>query len=549
MKRTTSEEPLRLPSVNISHSSFISSHYGDSHTYYGNAYYGNTYYGNVYNEISTHAGNQFKSYCSRIFAASSRIIGFPWPTILDRVAMSAAYDSQERDTAPRCLPGTRMAVLEEIETWIEAGGDGGSVFWLHGPAGAGKSAIAQTVAETCAERDELAASFFFARTVASQNSAKHLFPTIAVQIALSAPEKRERLDSILRNDPWINERALGSVDLVASLFQQGSVLLPSSQFLVVIDGLDECQRRDDQCRILAQISHMINTHRLPLRFLIVSRPEAHICEAFEEPGLENITKSLSLYGDFQARDDVSMYLRSEFSRIYESRKHRDVMEFVPRPWPSKDVIATLVDKSGGYFIYASTVIKFIDEESFSPTDRLDEVLNGSNSAVAHSDSAPFAELDKLYIQILSSYPTSKLPTLKRILGYVEFAASDWEGEVFRTIAEVEALLNIPHGQVKLSLRGLRSLVSLEEWEGGIVDIHLNHASFGDFLHDKERSGDYYLDFEKWLYTAFCDALTVGCKILDFPPHAGVKPASRYSEGLSITIFPDDSRIDQCTSRL
>jgi len=133
--------------------------------------------------------------------------------------MGAAYDSQERDPAPRCLPGTRRNVLEKIETWVRAGSKGKSIPWLHGPAGAGKSAIAQTVAEMCAGRDEVAASFFFARTVATRNALKHLFPTIAVQIALSAPEKRRRLDKILKNDPCIAERATGSVDLVTSLFQ------------------------------------------------------------------------------------------------------------------------------------------------------------------------------------------------------------------------------------------------------------------------------------------------------------------------------------------
>ena len=191
--------------------------------------------------------------------------------------MGATHDPQERDPAPRRLPGTRKEVLEKIEKWVKAGSKGKSIIWLHGPAGAGKSAIAQTVAETCAERDEPAASFFFARTVATRNTLKHLFPTIAVQIAFSAPEKRRRLDKILKDDPCIAERAIGSVNLVASLFQQDSALASSSRFLVVIDGLDECQGHDDQCRALEQVSHMINTQHLPLRFLIVSRPETHLC--------------------------------------------------------------------------------------------------------------------------------------------------------------------------------------------------------------------------------------------------------------------------------
>ena len=90
-----------------------------------------------------------------------------------------------------------------VQSWYE----GTSILWLHGPTGAGKSAIAQNVAETCPERHELTASFFFARTVSRRSAMKHLFPTIAVQITLSVPEKRQVLDSVLENGPWIAERA------------------------------------------------------------------------------------------------------------------------------------------------------------------------------------------------------------------------------------------------------------------------------------------------------------------------------------------------------
>ena len=442
--------------------------------------------------------------------------------------MGAAYNSQERHPAPRCLPGTRRAAFQEVETWAKAGSNGKNILWLHGPAGAGKSAIAQTIAETYAGRDELAASFFFARTVANRNSVKHLFPTIAVQIALSAPEMRRKLDRILKSDPFIAERALGSVDLMASLFQRGSSLVPPSQFLIVIDGLDECQGRDEQRRILAEIAHMVKTHNIPLRFLIVSRPEAHICEAFEEPNLVDIAGRLSVYGGLQAEADVAKYLRSEFSRIHNAKRHKDVMEFIPRPWPSEDVIDTLVTKSGGYFIFASTVINFIDEENFSPADRLDQVLNISNS----SDSAPFAELDKLYLQILSSCPTSKLPTLRHILGYVVFS-SVMDPSAVVGVLDIEELLRLLPGEVRLVLRGLRSLVLFETWQCGTISIYSNHASFRDFLHDKERSKDYHVDFEEWVYTAFCDAFSLGCKELGLSVKIGIKSTSPTLKGLFV----------------
>ena len=454
--------------------------------------------------------------------------------------MGATYDSQERFPAPRCFPGTRGEILEKIEKWVNAGGEGKRVLWLHGPAGAGKSAIAQTVAETCAGRNQLAATFFFARTVAGRNAIKYLFPTVAVQIALSAREKRERLYTILKNDPWIADRASGSVDLVTLLFKKRSDLVPSLPFLVIVDGLDECQGHGDQCRILTQVSHMVNPHcHLPLRFLIVSRPESHLLEAFKDPAIANIAERLSLYGDFQAHDDVFMYLRSEFSRIHDSQKHRDVMEFVPRPWPSDDAMQQIACKSGGYFIYASTIIKFIDEEDFSPTACLGQVLDTCNPPL---NSTLFSELDKLYLQILSLCPTSNLPILKYVLGCIVVPLLGYDrttpAGILMDMDVIEAFLGLPRGHAKLILRRLRSLVSFGESPEDVELPRLYHASFGDFLLDQERSRDYHVDSEEWMYNAFCDAFSLGCKMLGFkfPTDTNSESISQHpAKGLFVTL--------------
>ena len=390
------------------------------------------------------------------------------------------------------------------------------------------------MAETCAGHNQLAATFFFARTVAGRNAIQHLFPTIAVQIALSAPEKRRMLDKILSDEPYIAERASGPVDLVASLFQDCSQTNPSP-LIVIIDGLDECQGHKDQRRILTEVSHMISTHHLPLRFVIVSRPESHLCDAFEEPPLVTITENLSLYDDFGARADVSSYLRSEFSRIHESKRYKYVMQFVPIPWPSKRAIDRLVSKSGGYFIYASTVIRFIDEEGLSPIDRLAQVLN-TNPLISPPDSSPLAELDKLYFQILSSCPKSNLAKLKRVLAYVVVlpTTTQWADKVDLDINAIEAFLRLPRGQVKLMLQGLRSLLSFGESLGDVRLPKLHHASFGDFLLDKERSKDYHVDSEEWRYTAFCDAFSLACKMLGLSEDPVSDSTSRYDKGLLVT---------------
>jgi len=68
--------------------------------------------------------------------------------------------------------------------------------------------------------------------------------------------------------------------------------------------------------------------------------------------------------------------------------------------------------------------------------------------------------------------------------------------------------------MKLMLRGRRSHITLFG-ESPDAQLHLNHASFGDFLHDKDRSKVYYVDREEWMYTAFCDTVSLGCNLLDF----------------------------------
>ncbi|KAF9077459.1 hypothetical protein BDP27DRAFT_1179511, partial [Rhodocollybia butyracea] len=73
-----------------------------------------------------------------------------------------------------------------------------AIIWLYGPAGAGKSAIAQTFAEACARNGTLlVGSFFFWRTDTSRNNPQMLFTTIAYQMAMSIPELRPKINAMV----------------------------------------------------------------------------------------------------------------------------------------------------------------------------------------------------------------------------------------------------------------------------------------------------------------------------------------------------------------
>jgi hypothetical protein len=66
--------------------------------------------------------------------------------------------------------------------------------WLYGPAGPGKLAIEQTVAELCYQMNVLAAIFFFSRgSVNGRNRKTFLITIIVYQLFVSVPEIRNFL--------------------------------------------------------------------------------------------------------------------------------------------------------------------------------------------------------------------------------------------------------------------------------------------------------------------------------------------------------------------
>jgi len=172
----------------------------------------------------------------------------------------------------------------------------------------------------------------------------------------------------------------------------------SAPFLVVIDGLDECEGKEHQLQILSHISELTTKYHLPVRFLIASRPEPHIKHFFDVSVGQNCSIAFSMYGHDADYGDVYKYLRSKFDEISASERHSSTLAHVHRPWPSNDIVRLLAGKSDGYFIYASTLLKYIDDEYLPCSKKLQEVLQavGPNAAA-------YAELDKLYTQILSNF--------------------------------------------------------------------------------------------------------------------------------------------------
>jgi NACHT domain len=236
------------------------------------------------------------------------------------VSDGAIHDSAERYPPPNCHPDTRKAVRQIIMDWIHNESPASPFFWLYGPAGAGKTAILQAIAEfmcSSSESDEnFGGSFFFSRGKNGRNQGRFLFLTIAYQLALNVPGLRQHVNRIMGMNPRLHTKsmAIQLQTLIVDAFQCLSPL-PQRSYLVIIDGLDECRDKATQQSILQLLCKTCTDHKLPLRFLIGSRPESHIRASFDHESLYTITRRVVLDENFDPGGDIEVFLQDGFAKI------------------------------------------------------------------------------------------------------------------------------------------------------------------------------------------------------------------------------------------
>ncbi|KAJ7809373.1 hypothetical protein B0H14DRAFT_2460506, partial [Mycena olivaceomarginata] len=231
------------------------------------------------------------------------------------VAMEALHDSGEHFPEPACHPGTRTATMEELHLWSTDTSIESTILWLHGCAGAGKSAIAQMFAKSLQTEGRLGASFFFQRGHSKRGTWHSLIPTIAYQLATSVTELLLPIQQAVEGDKLIVGRALAISfqELLVEPLKKLSDLQRTP--VIVLDGLDECADHKIQQQILRLFIGAIRHHNLHLRLLIVSRPEPHLREVLETEETFAICRHFALSADESAYHDIRTYFHAEFSRI------------------------------------------------------------------------------------------------------------------------------------------------------------------------------------------------------------------------------------------
>ena len=227
----------------------------------------------------------------------------------------------------------------------------------------------------------------------------------------------------------------------------------------------------------------INKHSIPFSFILASRPEQHIREAFDAKLLSSLTTRLVLDDKYLPDFDIRMFLQSKFEDIknrHPSHAH------LPSSWPSDEDVERLVQKSSGQFIYASTVIKFIESHRHWPPDRL-YIIHGISPP---GKTTPFAVLDSIYSYILTA-ASDNIDSALEVFAVLLFLR---HRDLTITTEFIESFLSLRKGEVLTILSDLHSIIAVPSANERNLPLRFFHASLGDFLTDHSRSGDiFFLD--------------------------------------------------------
>jgi hypothetical protein len=154
---------------------------------------------------------------------------------------------------------------------------------------------------------------------------------------------------------------------------------------------------------------------------------------------------------------------------------------LPPGWALKDV-DLLVTEASGQFIYAATVIRFLDNPRVGPPQQLLTQLLQWRSL---NDSKPFAPLDLLYHRILRTSPDPLLAV--KWIRFIDTPSHAWSFPL-----HLKYMLESYPGETEHVLGTLTSLVELEG-ENGEPSFRFYHKSLLDFLGDPRRSSDLHVD--------------------------------------------------------
>lgn len=224
------------------------------------------------------------------------------------------------------------------------------LFWIHGKSGSGKSHVAASVIQHLRDtevktfemrpaKESTGLAFVYcSKLVETDTNPTRLLGSVLEQLFRQLPlfERLPPLEDALKN----SNGPPSILDIKPAL---NAILPKFSRVFVVVDGLDECYKPDeddfpDFCKFLASLRHLPNAS---VKTIVFSRPKyADIEDAFvgcRELQVDN----------GQNADDINRYIDAKTEGLTENL---DVL---------KEIKTSLLEKADGMFLWVDLVIKAV----------------------------------------------------------------------------------------------------------------------------------------------------------------------------------------------
>jgi NACHT domain len=401
-------------------------------------------------------------------------------------AVGAGFDSYEQQLDARCHPETRVQLRQQIKEWAD-NSQGKCIFWLCGMAGTGKSTISRTVAQSFADKGQLAASFFFKRGGGDRGNARRFFTTIARQLVVKVPLLSSIVSEAVEADPSLPVKSMK--EQFENLILQPLLKVPAQKYmlrlLLVIDALDECENEGDIRIILYLLAQFQSVASVSLRVFVTSRPETPIRLGFkaisggsyQDMILHEIPRPI-------VEHDIAAFLKHEFGKI------RDNHQNLPSDWPGEKNLHALTDIATPLFIIAATVCRFIGDTRWDPEEQLRVILTYQTATQA-------SKLDQIYSPILERLLANQIEPQKEtvirefilVIGTILLLANPLSA------ISLARLLGISEMTVICTLDPLHSVLNIPTDQHS--PVRLIHGSFRNFLIDPQKKNTpFWIDATK-----------------------------------------------------
>ncbi|KIJ56480.1 hypothetical protein M422DRAFT_239695, partial [Sphaerobolus stellatus SS14] len=311
-------------------------------------------------------------------------------------------------TDKKCLPETRVALLEEITSWIvNPSEDAPRIFWLYGVAGAGKSAVAHTVGHFLEDVNGLGSFFTFDVSQPGDRRNEKIFRTIARSLADHYPAMKMNLVHAVRNsyDLKTTPDILQQWEKLLIKYITGALNMIGQPVVIIIDALDESGDPDSRIQLLSILANQVQSLPQNFRIPVTSRPLPDIVRSFRE---RSHIQAKDL-GSVPGEGDISLYFHTKLDHIANG--------FFD---PAK--IRQLVTRSDGLFQWAYLACEFLTgrkKGGTTPSRQFSKLLSSGTTP------GRLQNLDSMYHTILEdAFDTSDeeiIQSFTQLLGLILMA--------------------------------------------------------------------------------------------------------------------------------